>query len=63
MYEQKRMVKSMVRLHRANVNAADQEIRELEALESQIKNIKLTHNLRTNDSSTRADELNANGFL
>ena len=54
------MVESMVRLHQANVNAAEQEIRELKGLENQIKNTKLTVNLRKNLSSTRAEDLNAN---
>jgi hypothetical protein len=60
--KQKRMVENMVCLDRSNVNAVDNELSELEALESQIKNMKLTLNLRKNLSINKANDLDKNGF-
>ena len=60
--KQKRMVENMVCLHRSNINAVDNELSELEALESQIQNMKLTLNLRKNLSINKVNDLDKNGF-
>ena len=62
MEKQKRMVDEMVRIHRANAATINDELLKLDALDDQIQRTKLTLNLRLNSSTTKANELDKNGF-
>jgi hypothetical protein len=62
MEKQKRMVDEMVRIHRAHATTINDELKKMDALEDQIQRAKLTLNLRLNSSTTKANELDKNGF-
>ena len=60
--KEQRMIDEMVRFHRTNANAINEELRELDTLEDQIQEAILTLNLRKNLSTTKANDLDKNGF-